>query len=145
MLVWGAGWDHADEYRTEHVGYVLALVAVEAATSLATLGLVQRWGEIWPRWVPILGGRRIPAVFVLVLAGLGAAVVTVLVIGTAYGVTVSTARGLDNPVLQVHGWHRVFMLAHYLPWPLWPAGLWVAIVGYARRAWTPGGVAPAAA
>ncbi|MCT1460347.1 small integral membrane protein 12 [Aestuariimicrobium sp. p3-SID1156] len=44
-----------------------------------------------------------------------------------------TMRQQSNPILQVHGWHRWFMLAHYLPWVLWPIGLWVAIVGYARR------------
>lgn len=145
MLLWGAGWDHADEYRTQHLGYVLGLVVVEAAASLATLGLVQRWGEVWPRWLPLLGGRPIPAPFVIAVAGLGAGVVSYLLAGTVYGVAMVTARGMDNPVLQVHGWHRVFMLAHYLPWPLWPVALWVAIVGYARRVWTPAGVAPAAA
>jgi hypothetical protein len=33
-----------------------ATVAVGGA--ILTLGLVQRWGEIFPRWIPRLGGRR---------------------------------------------------------------------------------------
>ncbi|GAA2685188.1 hypothetical protein [Nonomuraea recticatena] len=28
--------------------------------ALLTLGLVQRWGEVFPRWIPFLGGRRVP-------------------------------------------------------------------------------------
>lgn len=135
MLAWGAGWDLAAEFRSDPVlvAYVLGLCVIEGAACLAVLGLIRPWGEVWPAWLPWLGGRRIPPRFVLSVAGLGAAAVTIILVVVGAGVISLTLQGMSNPVLQVHGWHRAFMLGHYLVWPLWPIGLWVAIVGYARR------------
>ncbi|MCO1595740.1 hypothetical protein M8C17_11250 [Micromonospora sp. RHAY321] len=43
---------------------------------LLPLALVHRWGEIWPEWVPLLAGRRIPRLLLLVPGfGLGAGIV----------------------------------------------------------------------
>jgi hypothetical protein len=39
-------------------GTGLATVAVGGA--VLTLGLVQRWGEVFPRWLPVLAGQRVP-------------------------------------------------------------------------------------
>ncbi|SIM66200.1 hypothetical protein [Micromonospora cremea] len=51
------------------IGLVLAGV-------LLPLALVHRWGEIWPGWVPLLAGRTIPRLLLLVPGfGLGAGVV----------------------------------------------------------------------
>ncbi|GAA2385751.1 hypothetical protein [Nonomuraea africana] len=30
------------------------------AGAILTLGLIQRWGEVFPRWIPFLRGRRVP-------------------------------------------------------------------------------------
>ncbi len=38
-------------------GAMLATLAVGGA--VLTLGLVQRWGEIYPRWIPFLRGKRV--------------------------------------------------------------------------------------
>lgn len=48
------------------------------AAALLTLGLVQRWGVITPRWIPLLSGRIIPRKLVLVAAWTGVAVLTAL-------------------------------------------------------------------
>lgn len=135
MLVWGAGWDLADDYRgsVELVIYVVALCVLEIAASLLVFGLVRPWGEIWPAWFPWLGGRRIPARFVITVASIGATLVTVLLVVIIAQISMLTAQGVSNPVLQVHGWHRWFLIAHYALWPLWPLGLWTAIVAYAKR------------
>ena len=135
MLAWGAGWDLAPEFRSSPTMtlYVIGLIVVEAATSLATLGPVRPWGEVWPRWLPGLGEQRIPPRFVVVVASLGALAVTVILTIVTKDLILYTMRGISNPILQVSGWHRVFLVAHYLPWPLWPIGLWVAIIGYAKR------------
>ncbi|MET8310817.1 hypothetical protein [Micromonospora sp. NPDC005173] len=43
---------------------------------LLPLALVHRWGEIWPGWVPLLAGRTIPRLLLLVPGfGLGAGIV----------------------------------------------------------------------
>lgn len=134
MLAWGAGWLLADQFR--HGGllvYVWGLIVVETLTAVAPLVLVQRWGEVWPRWVPRLRGRRIPPRLVIGVAATGAALITVIIAVTAYELVTMTAAGVSNPILQVEaGWLRAFMLAHYVPWVLWPAGLWV-VIGFARR------------
>jgi hypothetical protein len=47
-------------------GAYLATFAV--AGGVLTLGLTQRWGVIWPRWVPGLAGKPVPRAFPLVFA-----------------------------------------------------------------------------
>lgn len=140
MLAWGAGWDLAPVFRHDpaRVLYVIALCLVEGTTSLAVLGLVRPWGEFWPTRLPVVGGRRIPPGFVVAVAIPGAVAVSAILLGTGYALTVATLHGESNPVLQVHGWHRAFLLAHYGLWPLWPLGLWAAILGFARRWLLPG-------
>lgn len=135
MLIWGAGLDLAPDYRSEPIlmGYVVGLCVIEAIASLVVFGLVRPWGEVCPGWLPFFGGRRIPSWMVITVATLGAMAVTVIVAMTAYQLIMMTIQGISNPVLQVHGWHRWFLLAHYGPWPLWPLGLWIAIIAYARR------------
>ena len=134
MLAWGAGWSLADRFRSELLWYVVGLIVVETVASILPLALVQPWGEVWPRWLPGLAGRRIPARLVIVVASLGACALTLIIATTAVQLVTMTLRGISNPILQVEaGWLRAFMLAHYVPWVLWPAGLWVAIVGFARR------------
>lgn len=63
------------EARDHGVGldlYLILLFAVSEALGLLTLGLVQSWGEWVPRWIPLLGGRRIPPLAAVVPAALGA-------------------------------------------------------------------------
>ncbi|MBB6171846.1 hypothetical protein HNR23_001906 [Nocardiopsis mwathae] len=62
--------------------YPLVSSAAELGLGLPTLGLVHRWGEAVPRWVPLAGGRRIPGTAVVLPAALGALAITLV---TAYG------------------------------------------------------------
>ncbi|MFD0661346.1 hypothetical protein [Thermocatellispora tengchongensis] len=39
--------------------YLVALAALTEGAALLTLGLVRPWGEVVPRWIPLLGGRTI--------------------------------------------------------------------------------------
>ena len=43
---------------------------------LLTLGLVQRWGEVFPRWIPFLAGKRVPPALAIVPASLVSILVT---------------------------------------------------------------------
>lgn len=47
-------------------GYVLGLSVLSEAITLLALGLVRPWGEVLPRWVPLLGGRPLPRLAVVV-------------------------------------------------------------------------------
>ncbi|MCX5384718.1 hypothetical protein [Streptomyces sp. NBC_00083] len=51
--------------------YLVLLFVVSEGLGLLTLGLVQPWGEWVPRWIPLLGGRRVPPLATLVPAALG--------------------------------------------------------------------------
>ncbi|MEU8034172.1 hypothetical protein AB0C13_37220 [Streptomyces sp. NPDC049099] len=41
--------------------YLIGLSLVSELLAFLTLGLVQSWGETWPRWIPYLRGDRVPA------------------------------------------------------------------------------------
>ncbi|MFI6265350.1 hypothetical protein [Micromonospora sp. NPDC051006] len=60
-----------------HDASVIGLeIGLLLAGVLLPLALVHRWGEIWPGWVPLLAGRRIPRLLLLVPGfGLGAGIV----------------------------------------------------------------------
>jgi len=51
--------------------YIASLSAVSFGASLLTIGLVSNWGEIFPRWMPFVGGRRVPVSAAVAPACLG--------------------------------------------------------------------------
>lgn len=134
MITWGAGWEPAEGFRTGPKAlYLTGLCVIEASAALATLGLVRPWGEVWPRWVPGVGGRRIPRRFVLGLAVPGALALTGVVGSTTWQL-VARADDPHNPFNEMSPpVLKAFAIAHYVPALAWPVGLWVAIVGYALR------------
>ncbi|MFI6538784.1 hypothetical protein ACIBHY_40465 [Nonomuraea sp. NPDC050547] len=92
-----------------------------------TVGLVRPWGENWPRWVPFLRGRPIPA-RLPVCAALAAAL-PITSAGLMYarkkltGEQVGPAGAADE-------------LGAWLPemlWPLWGVALAVAALAYLAR------------
>ncbi|MET8143814.1 hypothetical protein ABZU32_26215 [Sphaerisporangium sp. NPDC005288] len=54
---------------------VLTLLAVLGG--ILSLGLISGWGLVYPRWIPVLGGRRVPPWFPLTPTILG----SVLLVG----------------------------------------------------------------
>ncbi|MGK5729460.1 hypothetical protein [Streptomyces sp. URMC 124] len=66
--------------RWAAVAYVGALSLLTEAAALLCRGLVRPWGEVVPRWVPRLGGRRIPPAVALVPATLGGLFLTWLLV-----------------------------------------------------------------
>jgi hypothetical protein len=69
---------------------------VDLAGAFLTLGLIQRWGEIFPRWVPYLSGKRVPPAMAIVPASL------ISVIVTSAGLQV--VRGLLANGFPAEGW-----------------------------------------
>ncbi|MEU8891159.1 hypothetical protein [Streptomyces sp. NPDC048442] len=108
--------------------YLVGLSLFAELLALLTLGLVRRWGEVLPEWVPWLGGRRIPVAAAVVPAGLGAAAVTALtwVMALTWGTEMST-EGAPG------GGKAVVMTACYAPLLLWGPLLAVVTVAYWRR------------
>ncbi|WP_173924543.1 hypothetical protein [Agromyces sp. Marseille-P2726] len=102
-------------------GSGLALVAIGGAA--LTSGLVFRWGEVLPRWVPVLGGRSVP-VLLAVVPGLA---VSLIVFGAGFSFVRIVAAG-DLPLPE-----HLVTVGPQLLWPIWGVALAVATVAYHRR------------
>lgn len=55
-------------HQTRYLELILASFAIGG--SLLTIGLLRPWGEVFPRWMIGLSGRRVPPAFPVVFAGL---------------------------------------------------------------------------
>ncbi|MFI6298675.1 hypothetical protein ACIBEJ_44305 [Nonomuraea sp. NPDC050790] len=106
--------DYAAKGLSVLQSYLLPLLCLGGA--LLTLGLAQRWGRVFPRWVPVLGGRAVPEATAVVPASL----VTVAV--TVTGLT--SWRGLLSEGMD---WSVGGVGLFFLPWGL---SLGVATVAY---------------
>ncbi len=91
--------------------------------AVLTLGLFQRWGEVFPRWMVGLAGRRVP----VRLAVVPATIVAVAVLPA--GISVS-AMGLQNGMLTADLWGAV---GPAFLWPLWSVALGAATYAYWLR------------
>jgi hypothetical protein len=100
-----SGWEHA---------YVIGLVVVSELTALLTVGLVRPWGERAPAWMPLIGGRRVPAAPVAGVALLGSLALMYIWGGAA----VAYADGRLADGFLSSGWEALF-LAAYAPLLLW--------------------------
>ncbi|MFI0355219.1 hypothetical protein [Actinomadura sp. 9N407] len=77
-LGFAEGSDLADFPHPIGTPYVFGLSILVEALALLTLGLVRPWGEVFPRWIPFLGGRRVPTMAAVTAATLGAVAMTLI-------------------------------------------------------------------
>lgn len=114
-------------------GYVVVLTVVSELLAYLAVGLVSRWGEVVPRWIPGLGGRRIPVLAAAVPAAIGATILSILwpyaFIMLALGRKLNGSSG----TLQLDTEQSVAFWAAYLPLALWGPLLWIVTVHYWRR------------
>lgn len=103
-----------------------ALATVAIGGSILTLGLVQRWGEVFPRWLPFAGGKRVPPALAIVPA----AVVSVMVTAAGLMFVRRTALGMGFFSLTGGDWAAI---GPELLWPLWGAALGAATLAYYYR------------
>lgn len=121
-------------YRRQHYSFpgagtvhVLWISVLLLGLALLTLGLVQRWGEVLPGWVPAVGGKRVPRLAVVVLAASGAVALTLLWLSKF------SSAGEIFDVFGLHGAARDLVFACYAPMLLWGPLLGAVTVSYARR------------
>ena len=109
-----------------YAGAGLAALAVGGA--VLTLGLVQRWGEVFPRWMIGLRGRRVP----IALAVVPAAAVSVVVgsAGLMFVRFVATGSFADT---FPGGSDDIAVWLPELFWPVWAAALALAAYAYRLR------------
>jgi hypothetical protein len=105
------------------------------------LGLVQRWGEVFPRWMIGLAGRRVPIALAVVPAALASVLLSVGGIAIWFGLGQMVAavvaggaedRGIIGEIL--------FQVGPTLLFPVWGVALAVATLGYYYRRRGPCGV-----
>jgi len=101
----------------------LFLATFGLAGAVLMLGLFQRWGEVFPRWMPGLAGRRVP----IALAVVPASLVSVLLVVGGVVIWCSLSRMPLSPGAIL------FAIGPTLLFPLWAAALAVATLGYYYR------------
>ncbi|GIJ66731.1 hypothetical protein Voc01_016480 [Virgisporangium ochraceum] len=98
--------------------------------SVLTVGLVRPWGETFPRWIPLLRGRRVPVPVAVVPAMVVAMAVTSAGLMFTRHVIADPSSinlGINGPAVL---------------WPLWGPALAVAALAYRRRRTGPVGGHP---
>jgi hypothetical protein len=102
--------------------------------AILMLGLVQRWGEVFPRWMIGLAGRRVPIALAVIPASLASVLLFVGGIGIwsnlAQMVANSAAAGAEGTGLIGE---IIFQLGPTLLFPVWGLALAVAALGYYYR------------
>lgn len=104
----------------------LGLGTFAVVGAVLTLGLFQRWGEVFPRWIVGLAGRRVP----VKLAVVPATVVAIAVLPAGLSMILVGLSG-DSPIeLTADQWGAV---GPTLLWPLWSLTLAAATYAYWLR------------
>lgn len=106
--------------------YIVSLSVLSEALALLSLGLVRPWGETFPRWLPLVGGRRVPPPFAVTAATAGA-VALILIWG--YAAVNLVLRDLTG--FTPGGF--ALMVACYAPLLLWGPLLLALTAAYHRR------------
>ncbi|MFD7587776.1 hypothetical protein ACFV84_20415 [Kitasatospora sp. NPDC059811] len=109
--------------------YVVVLSALAEALAFLTVGLVRPWGQLAPRWIPLIGGRAVHPLAAIVPGALGSAFLTVLGITAAVGGWGRNMAEPDSP----HGAAGLVMTLAYLPLVAWGPLLGAVTIDYARR------------
>ncbi len=95
------------------------------------------WGEVTPRWLPFIGGKRVPPLAAIIPAAVGSVALTLL------WVSVFSSIGEIFDEYGLTGTARTVVIACYAPLLLWGPLLGTLTVSYARRTLGPGRSAPA--
>ncbi|GAA2119296.1 hypothetical protein [Actinomadura alba] len=117
--------------------YVVLLSVGSELLAFAAVGLIATWGEVFPRWIPGLRGRRVPVLAAVVPAAAGAAVLTLMctlaAVNAALGHTIQGEPLAANFPLNFDDWQGVLAVVAYAPLLLWGPLLGTLTIAYWRR------------
>jgi hypothetical protein len=109
------------------VWYIIGLTLFSEAVALTAFGLVKPWGEVVPRWIPLIGGRRVAPYAAIVPATIGG--LALIAIWT-YGFR----DVFSNDFLPFsNNGAAALMISCYAPLQLWGPLLLVLTWAYYRR------------
>jgi hypothetical protein len=101
------------DYLAKDVGlWRFTLGGMALGGAVLTMGLVQRWGEVFPRWIPFLAGRRVPPALAIAPATLVSLAVTVAGLAMLR-VAATDGMGFD---LGASSWGPGGPVLLWLPW-----------------------------
>ena len=130
-LAWVAGiplgisQDFLDELRSSDLIWAaFGLGTFAAIGAVLTLGLVQCWGEVFPRWMIGLAGKRVPPL----LAEVPATIVAIFV--TSAGVPLIMGVATMQQAHDGLGWLQTLLAGAF---PLWGLALAAATLAYHLR------------
>lgn len=129
--------------------YVVFLSILSEVLAFTAIGLIARWGEVFPNWIPILRGRQVPRMAAVIPAAIGATILTLLftllfVVSEIRGTTI---QGDDLPTGSpslAPGWEAAWYYLCYAPLSLWGPLLAVLTIAYCKRRHTTGNTPGAA-
>jgi hypothetical protein len=138
---WALGFPlgmNAERFRSGQEGGIWiggsSLATFVIVGAVLMLGLVQRWGEVFPQWMIGLAGRRVPIALAVIPASLAS---VLLIVG---GISIWTALSRMVAVLAASGAEDMeiicavfFELGPTLLFPVWGGALAVATLGYYYR------------
>ena len=117
--------------------YVILLSIVSEVLAFTAVGLVSTWGEVVPRWIPVLHGRRVPALAAVVPAALGAAVLTLLwtwmAVSMSLGLRIDGRPQAATAPVSFGDWKGLVAVAAYAPLLVWGPLLGAVTISYWRR------------
>jgi hypothetical protein len=105
----------------------LFLASFGLVGAMLTLGLMQRWGEVFPRWMIGLAGRRVP----IALAVVPASIVSVLLMVGGIAIWSGWAQMANEAVAS--GQDMGIVVGPTALFPVWGVALAVATLGYYYR------------
>ncbi|MEU1315002.1 hypothetical protein ABZ405_07675 [Streptomyces tibetensis] len=118
--------------------YVVFLSILSEAFAFTAIGLIARWGEVFPRWIPVLRGRRVPRKVAVLPAAIGAVTLTLLftllfIVSEIRGTTILGGDLSADSPSQASGWEAAWFYFCYVPLTLWGPLLAVLTVAYWKR------------
>jgi hypothetical protein len=110
------------------IPYVFGLSVLTELVALLSIGLVRRWGEVVPGWIPVIGGRRVPPMAAVVPAVAGGLLLTVVSVWM-----VLTWVGVSGHMAYENGWWQALAMVCITPLALWGPIVLALAYAYQRR------------
>jgi hypothetical protein len=107
----------------------LSMATFGLVGAVLTLGLTQRWGEVFPRWMIGLAGRRVPIGLAIVPASLVSVLLVVGSIAMWSGFAQLVGKSLTGEVEAID----IVGLAPTMLFIVWGLALAMATLGYYYR------------
>jgi len=115
---------------TGELVYITALSVVSMGAALLSIGPVRPWGEVFPLWLPIVGGRPVPLRVATAVALAGATLIGLLMVYGLLNLSFGQPPPMLPPGCEQPGFWTMIL---YLPLIAWSPLLLLVTLDYYRR------------